>query len=67
MRIRVDLVGDDIEPLAGHGHRRPVGEMSAMGQGKAHDAVARLQEGKQDSLIGLGAGVGLHIGESGAE
>ncbi|MOA04655.1 hypothetical protein D3C78_1242220 [compost metagenome] len=32
MCIGIDLIGDDIEPLAGHRHRRTVGQVAAMGK-----------------------------------
>jgi len=38
-------------------------QMSAGGERHAHDRVARLQQREQHRLIGLGAGIWLHIDE----
>ena len=38
-----------------------------MGQLEAHDGVARFQQGKHDGRVGLGAGMGLHVGSFCAE
>ena len=50
-----DLVIDDIEPLAGHGHRRAMGQVSAVRQGHAHDPVAGLEQRQEHRLVGLAA------------
>jgi hypothetical protein len=44
-----------------------VGEVAAFGQAHAHDGVAGLQEGQEHGLVGLRAGVRLHVGGFGAE
>jgi len=44
-----------------------VGQVAAFGQAHAHDGVAGLQQAEKHRLVGLAAGVGLHIGEVGAE
>jgi hypothetical protein len=38
-----------------------VAEVAAVGEGEAHDAVARLQERVVDGVVGLRAGVGLDV------
>ena len=48
--------------LAGHVHRRSVGQMAALRKVHAHDGIAQVQQCKVDSQVGLCAGVGLHIG-----
>jgi hypothetical protein len=44
-----------------------VGEVAAVGEGQAHDLVAGLDHRGERGGVGLGAGVGLHIGELRAE
>ena len=60
-------VAHDLEPLAAHVERHAVGEVAAFGQAHAHDGVAGLQQGEEHRLVGLRAGVRLHVGEVGAE
>ena len=43
-------------------HRGAVAQMAAMGQVHAQNGITGLEEGKGDGHIGLGAGMGLHIG-----
>jgi len=64
--VGVQPVADDLEPLAAHVERHAVGEVAAFGQAHAHDGVAGLQQGEEDALVGLAAGVGLHVGEVGS-
>jgi hypothetical protein len=72
-RVVVDLfhgvqpVGDHLEPLAAHVQRHAVRQVTAFGQAHAHDGVAGLQQAEEHALVGLRAGVGLHVGEFGAE
>jgi hypothetical protein len=56
------LVGHHIEPLARLVDRRAVGQVAAAGQVEAEKGVARLQQGEEHRLVGLGAGMGLDIG-----
>ena len=42
--LLADLVAHDVEPLAGHGDGRAVGEVAAMGEVHAHDPVAGLEQ-----------------------
>ena len=56
-----------LEPLAGIIGGMAVGKMPARRQIEAHESVARLQQGIKHRLVGIGAGMGLHIGEAGAE
>jgi class 3 adenylate cyclase len=41
--------------------------MAAGGEVEAHEGVARLQQRQEHRLVGLRAGIGLHIGEAAAE
>ncbi len=65
--LGVEAVAHDVEPLAAHVQRHAVGEVAAFGQAHAHDGVARLEEGQEHGLVGLRAGVRLHVGGVGAE
>ena len=65
--LAIDGVGHRLEPAAGHVDGRAVGEMAAGGQIEPHEDVARLQQREKHALIGLAAGIGLHIGEAAAE
>ena len=56
-----------LEPLAGHVDRRAVGEMAAGGEIETHEGIAGLQQRQKHRLIHLAAGIGLHVGEAGAE
>jgi len=44
-----------------------VGQVTAGGESKAHDGIARLDQGQQDSLVRLRAGMRLHVHELAAE
>ena len=44
-----------------------VRQVAALVEVEAHEGVARLEHGEQHGLVGLRAGVGLHVGELGAE
>jgi hypothetical protein len=44
-----------------------VGQVAAFGQTHAHDGVPGLQQREEHALVGLRAGVRLHIGELRAE
>ena len=63
----IETVGDHMIVLAGEVHGGAVGEVAAVGQIHADDGVARLEQGLIDSVVGLGAGVGLDVGVVGAE
>lgn len=65
--LRVQAVADDVEPLAAHVERHAVRQVAAFGQAHAHDGVARLEHGEEHALVGLRAGVRLHVGGLGAE
>ena len=47
--------------------RRPVGEVSALIQAEAEHGVADLEGGEVGGHVGVGAGMGLHVGVLGAE
>ena len=64
--LGIEAVGDDVEPLARHVQRHAVGQVAALGQAHAHDRVTRLQQAEEHRLVGLRAGVGLHVGGFGA-
>ena len=63
----VDAVGHRLEPAAGHVDRRAVGQMAAGGEVEAHERVARLHQRQEHALIGLAAGIRLHVGEAAVE
>ena len=60
--VRVDLV-----QAAGDVELHAVREVAAVVELHAEDAVARLEEGVVDGVVGLRAGVRLHVGVLGAE
>ena len=60
-------VGDRLEPFAGIIGGMAVGEMAARRQVQAHEGVARIEQGVEHFLVGVGAGMGLHIGVRAAE
>ena len=72
-RVVVDLLGrrqavaHHLEPLAAHVERHAVGQVAAFGQAHAHDGVAGLEQAEEHGLVGLRAGVRLHVGVAGAE
>ena len=55
-----------VEPAADV-DRRAVGEVAALVEAHAEHGVARLEQGQVDGHVGVGAGVGLHVGVLGAE
>ena len=65
--LGVEAVGDDVEPLAREVDRRAVRQVAAVRQGHAEDRVAGLERREVDRLVGLRAGVRLHVGVLGAE
>ena len=67
LRLRVDAVGDDVVVLAGEVDGAAVGEVAAVVEAHAHEGLAGLHEGGVDGDVGLGAGVGLHVGMLRAE
>jgi hypothetical protein len=44
-----------------------VGEVTALVEVETHEGVARVEYGKEHSLIGLSTGVGLHVGKLSSE
>ena len=64
-RVQTVLIGP--VQLAGKVGLGAVGQVTAMGQAHAQHHIARFTEGHVDGGVGLGAGVGLDIGEVGAE
>ena len=60
--LAIHPVGDGLEQASGKIHCGAVAQMAAMGQIHAQDGITRFKEGKIDGHIGLGAGMGLHIG-----
>ena len=44
-----------------------MGQVAARGEIEAHERVAGLHEGHEGALIGLAAGIGLHVGEPAVE
>jgi hypothetical protein len=62
-----DAVLHGVEQLAGEIDLGAVGQVAAVGQAHAEDGVARLQQRQIHRLVGLRAGVRLHVGVVGAE
>src|SRR5271165_7335886 len=62
--IRADAISDCIEPFARQIRSRAVRQMAARGERHSEDGVARFEQRDQHSLIGLRAGMRLHIGEA---
>ena len=65
--IGADAVLYGVEPFAGEVRGGAVREVSAGGEAHAEDGVAGLEEGEEDGLVGLGAGMGLDVGVGAAE
>ncbi|MNV18417.1 hypothetical protein D3C71_1092400 [compost metagenome] len=63
----IQAVAADLEPLAADVQRHAVRQMAPFGQAHAEDAIARLERREEHGLIGLRAGMRLHIGRLGAE
>ena len=63
----VHAVAHEIVGAPAEIHLESVGEVSAGVQAHAQDGVSGFQEGEVDLLVGLAAGVGLHIGGLGPE
>ena len=55
------LIADDVVGLAGEVQLVAVREVAAVREVEAHDGVAGLQHGRVGRLIGLRAGVRLHV------
>ena len=67
MVVRADAIGNRIEPLTAHVDGRTVGEVSAGVEVQPHECIARLQQGKENRLVHLAAGIGLDVGAIGAK
>ena len=67
VRFPIDAVGDDLEPLAGNIDRRAMRQVSPGGEIQAHEHVAGLHQRQKHALIGLRAGIGLHVREPAGE
>ena len=50
--IFADAVGYEVIVLAGHIHRRAVGQMTALRQVHAHNGIAQIEQGEVDGQIG---------------
>ena len=59
--VLAHTVRNDLVHLAGKIQRMPVRQVSAVGQVHAEHGVARLEHGHVNALVGLGAGVRLHV------
>ena len=64
---RRHAVAHEVVELAAGVHRRAVGEVAALVEAQAEDLVARVEQRQVDGHVGVGAGVGLHVGVRGAE
>ena len=65
--VLAQAVGHHVVVLARKIHRGAVGQVSALVQAHAKHRVPVLAQGLIDGEVGLGAGVGLHVGVIGAE
>ena len=63
--FRVNAVLNNVEPFTAHVDVRAMGEVTAMGEVKPHDRVARLQQRKKHREVRLCTTVGLNIGPCG--
>src|SRR3546814_3473538 len=61
---RGDAVGDEVVELAARVDRRAVGEVPALVEAQPEHGVAGLQQRQVDGHVGVGSGVGLHVGRS---
>ncbi len=66
-RLGIEAIGHGLEPAPAHIDRRAMGQVAARREIEAHEGIARLHQREEDALIGLAAGIGLHIGEGAAE
>ena len=62
-----DFVTDDVVHFAGEVKFVAVRKVAAVGEIEAHDGIARVEDGGEGGLVGLGAGVGLDVGVFGVE
>src|SRR5271155_3159392 len=65
--LRADPIGDCIEPLTRQIWPRSVRQMSPRGERHSKDRIARLEQRDKHGLIGLRAGMRLHIGKAASE
>ena len=65
--LRADAIGDRIEPFARQIRPRSMRQMSARGERHSENCVAGLEQRDKHGLIGLRAGMRLHIGEAAPE
>ena len=62
-----DAVGDEPPELGGDAGRRAVGQVPTVVEAHGQDGVARLEQRLVRGQVGVGPGVGLHVGVLGAE
>ncbi len=67
LRLLIYAIKDHAVELAGEAELVPVGQVAAMGQIKTQDGVAGVDDRHVGGGIGLGTGVGLHVGVIGAK
>ena len=67
LSLFIDIVGYEVEVLAGKVHRAAMGEVAAVGQAHAHHRVARLEQREVHGCVCLRAGMGLDVGMLGAK
>ena len=58
----VHAVGNHVKIFSGHVHRASVRQVAAVVQVHSHDGVSGREHGKLHRHVGLGAGMGLHVG-----
>ena len=61
-RVVIDAVLDGVVDLTGEIDLGAVGQVAAVGQAHAQHRITRGTEGLVYRRVGLGAGVGLHVG-----
>jgi hypothetical protein len=67
LALRIEAVGDDVEPLARLVDRRAVRQVAAVRQAHAEHGVAGLERGEEDGLVRLRARMRLDVRHAGTE
>ena len=63
----IHIIRNRVVILAGDVGGAAVGQVATVGQAHAHESIAGLQQRQLHRRVGLGAGMGLHIGKFRAE
>ena len=67
LRLAVDAVGGEVEPLAGHVDLEAVRQVAAVAELQPQRHIARVHQREVGGEVGLAARVRLHVGVVGAE